>query len=350
MRSPPRGWAIGGCAALAALLCLGEARAQAPAVGEIAAYAGADRAERLAAGARREGTLTLYSSAPTEDTGALISAFEQKYGVKVRLWRSGSEAILTRAVNESRSGRAAADVIETAGPEMEALTREKLLQPFASPALAGLVASALRPGGAWVATRYSIYAAAYNTGAVAAADVPRRYEDLRDPRWKGRLGIEADDANWFSAVVGALGEPAARDLFRDIVARNGISVRKGHSLLANLVVSGEVPLALTAYGYRVDRLKKGGAPIDKVYLPPVIGLPTGVAVLRSAPHPFAAVLFAEFMLTDGQAILAHRGYVVSRRDLAAIPADLRLIDLAAFIDQREKWTRLFKETFVSRGH
>jgi iron(III) transport system substrate-binding protein len=268
----------------------------------------------------------------------------------VRLWRSGSEAILTRAVTESRGGRFEADAIETAGPEMEALTREKLLAPFASPALSGLVASALRPDGAWVGTRYSIYAAAYNTGAIAAADVPRRYEDLRDPRWKGRLGIEADEGAWFSAVIGALGEPAGLDLFRDIVARNGISIRKGHSLLANLVVSGEVPLALTAYGYRVDRLKKGGAPIDKVYLPPVIGLPTGVAVLRRAPHPYAAVLFADFMLTDAQAIMAQRGYVVTRRDLAVIPADLRLIDLAGFIDRREKWTRLFKETFVSQAH
>src|SRR5262249_39239389 len=257
---------------------------------------------------------------------------------KVRLWRSGSEAILTRTLNESRSGRFEADVIETAGPEMEALTREKLPQQFAAPALAGLVASALRPDGAWVATRYSIYAAAYNTGAVAAADVPRRYEDLRDAKWKGRLGIEADDANWFSAVVGALGEPAALDLFRDIVARNGMSVRKGHSLLANLVVSGEVPLALTAYGYRVDRLMKDGAPIDKVYLPPVIGLPTGVAVLRRAPHPSAALLFAEFMLTDAQALMAQRGYVVTRRDLAAIPPDLRRIGLAGFISPRANGT------------
>jgi iron(III) transport system substrate-binding protein len=350
VRAPSRRAAIGGGAALAARLCLGAARAQAPSTADVAAYAGPDRAERLLAGAHREGTLTLYSSAPTEDTGAVIAAFEKKYGVKVRLWRGGSEAILTRAVAESRGGRAEADVIETAGPEMEALTRERLLQPFASPALADLIPSALRPDGAWAGTRYSIYAAAYNPAAVSAADVPRRYEDLRDPKWNGRLGIEADEAAWFSAIVGALGEPAGPDLFRDIVARNGVSIRKGHSLLANLVVSGEVPLALTAYGYRVDRLKQRGAPIDKVYLPPVIGLPTGVAVLGRAPHPFAALLFADFMLTDGQAIMAQRGYVVTRRDLAAIPSDLRLIDLAKFLDQREKWTRLFKETFASQAH
>ena len=217
-------------------------------------------------------------------------------------------------------------------------------------ALAGLVASALRPDGAWVATRYSIYAAAYNTGAVAAADVPRRYEDLRDPRWKGRLGIEADDANWFSAVVGALGEPAGLDLFRDIVARNGISIRKGHSLLANLVVSGEVPLALTAYGYRVDRLKKGGAPIDKVYLPPVIGLPTGVAVL--APGA-ASVRRGPVRRVHADRWPGHHGATRIRGDPAGSrrhPGGPAAHRSRGFLDQREKWTRLFKEIFVSQAH
>jgi ABC-type Fe3+ transport system substrate-binding protein len=340
---------IGGCAALLALPCLGDACAQAQAIDDISARAGADRTERLVAEARQEGALTLYSSAPVDDAGALTAAFEKKYGIKVRLWRGGSEAILTRALAESRGGRAEVDVIETAGPEMEALTREGLLQRLSSPALADLVASAVRPDGAWVATRYSVFAAAYNTTSVAAADVPRRYEDLLDSKWKGRLGIEADDANWFSCVVGALGERKGIDLFRDIVARNGISIRKGHSLLANLVVSGEVPLALTAYGYRVDRLKKAGAPIDKVYLPPVIALPTGVAVLRKAPHPFAAALFAEFMLTDAQAIMAERGYVVTKRNTGAMPANLAFIDLPKFLDERDKWTRLYKEIFINQA-
>ena len=99
--------------------------------------------------------------------------------------------------------------------------------------------------------------------------------------YSGRsLEAAQQPANWFSSVIGALGETRGLDLFRDIVARNGISIRKGHSLLANLVVSGEVPLALTAYGYRVDELKKRGAPIDKVYLPPVIVLLVGPPVIR----------------------------------------------------------------------
>lgn len=342
---PARHATLAGVAALAALLVVGTARAQMPAIADIADYSGADRTEQLVAGARQEGALTLYSSAPVEDTAALAAAFEKTYGVKVRLWRGGSEAILARTLTESRGGRHDVDVVETAGPEMEVLTRERLLQPFASPAFSDLVQSAVRPDRAFAATRYSVFAAAYNTGLVAAAEVPQRYEDLLDAKWKGRLGIEADDSDWFSAVVGALGEPKGLDLFRTIVARNGISVRKGHSLLTNLVVSGEVPLALTAYGYRVDQMKRAGAPIDEVYLPPVIALPTGVAVLRKAPHPFAALLFAEFMLTDAQRIMAQEGYVVTRRGAGAMPANLVLVDLGKFVDEHDKWTRLYREIF-----
>ena len=335
-RARSRRWAIGGCAALAALLCVGEAAERG---GDVVAYTDAELAEYQIGGARREGTLTLYSSAPTEDTGALIAAFEAKYrGVKVRLWRGGSEAILTRTVAESRAGRFDADVIETAGPEMEALAREKLLVPFGTPT---------DPDRTWIETRYSVFAAAYNTSVVAAADVPHRYEDLLDPKWKGRLGIEADDVGWFSAVVGMLVERKGLDLFRDIVARNGISIRKGHSLLTNLVVSGEVPLALTAYGYRVDRLKKAGAPIDKSYLPPLIALPTGIALLSKAPHPFAAALFNNFMLADGQAIMADRGFVTPQ-NLSALPFAPTPINARRFLDEREKWTKLYKETFVNR--
>src|SRR5205085_11339472 len=123
------------------------------------------------------------------------------------------------------------------------------------------------------------------TNIIKRADAPTTYQDLLHPRFKGKLGIEADDANWFMSVAGALGEPKGIKLFRDIVAANGMSVRKGHTLLANLVPTGEVPLALTAYAYRVEQLMRDGAPVAIDYLPPIVVLPTGVGVFRRAPHP-----------------------------------------------------------------
>ena len=125
----------------------------------------------------------------------------------------------------------------------------------------------------------------------------------------------------------ALGEERGLKLFRDIVATNGISVRKGHTLLANLVVSGEVPLAISTYFYKVAQLKGRGAPIDWLAIPPVVARFEGAGVARHAPHPYAAMLFLDFMLTDAQDILAKRDFLPGetsrssrcRRDALTLP-------------------------------
>jgi iron(III) transport system substrate-binding protein len=147
-----------------------------------------------------------------------------------------------------------------------------------------------------------------------------------------------------------MGEEEGLRLFRDIVARNGVSVRKGHTLLANLIASGEAPFSLTAYDNVVARLKEAGAPVEVLYIPPVFGLPTGIGVARMAPHPFGAALFYEFMLTDGQKLYLERG--VNPTDPAIKPTpkgvDLQFVNLPEMIDNADKWTRLFHDVFVGR--
>jgi iron(III) transport system substrate-binding protein len=322
---------------------------QVPVIADIAAYAGPDRTQRLIAGAKKEGGLTLYSSGPIEDTTAITYAFEKKYGVPVRLWRGSSEDILRRAMAEARGSRYEVDVAETAGPEMEALGREKLMQAIESPVFAELIPQAATPRRAWVMSRLSVFATGINTNLVKADDAPRSYEDLADPKWKGKLGIEADDAGWFLTVLANMGESDGLKLFRTIVGRNGMSIRKGHTLLANLVAAGEVPLALTVYGYRIEAMKKAGAPISGVILPPAVALPTGIAVFRRAPHPNAAVLFVDFVLSDGQRILADRGNVPTNARVKEPPSDLNLIDSAKLLDGGDKWSKLFQDVFVSQG-
>jgi iron(III) transport system substrate-binding protein len=337
-------------ALLVALLVIGGAPARAQTLEELANYSGPDRTQRLVAGAKREGTVTLYSSATLADQSAILAAFQAKYGVKVAQWRGSSEDIRNRALTERAGGRFDADVAETAGPDMEAMVREQLLQAVTTPAAAALIPQARMPHGGWIATRLSVFVGAYNTDIIKPADVPKAYEDLRDRKWKGKLGIETDDANWFLSVVGFMGEPKGLRLFHDIVAANGISIRKGHTLLANFVGSGEVPLALTAYSYRVEQMKNvEGAPVELLYLPPVVALPTGAGVFKKAPHPYAALLLLDFYLTDAQKILANREAVVTDPRVKPLPKDLIFVDLPKFLDEGEKWTRLFQETFVNQA-
>jgi iron(III) transport system substrate-binding protein len=316
---------------------------------ELANYSGPDRTARLIAGAKREGTVTLYSSLTLADQAAIVGAFQAKYGIKVQQWRGSSEDIRSRALTEYAAGRFDADVAETSGSEMEPMVREQLLQAVATPAAAGLIPQAIMPHHGWIATRLSVFVGAYNTDIVKPADVPKSYEDLRDPKWKGKLGIEVDDANWFLSVVGHMGEEKGLRLFHDIVATNGISVRKGHTLLANFVGSGEVPLALTTYSYHVEQMKREGAPVELLYLPPVVALPTGAGVFRKAPHPHAALLLLDFYLTDAQKILAARDAVPTDPRVKALPKDMIFVDLPKYLDEGEKWTKLFNDTFVKQA-
>ena len=318
----------------------------------IATYTGADRMQKLIDGARKEGEITIYTSAPSDDMTALTAAFEKKYGIKAKVWRASSEKVLGRGITEARGNRFDADVYETNGPELEALHREKLLQVVNSPHLADLIPQAILPHGEWVSTRINIFSAAYNPKLIKKEDLPKTYQDLLNPKWKGKLGIEAEDADWFAGVISDIGEEAGLKLFRDIVAANGLSVRKGHTLLTNLVASGEVPLALTVYNYKAEQLKNKGAPIDWFVIGKnAIARPNGIGVARKSPHPNAAVLFYEFCITDAQQIFLQRDFVPTSKkiDSPLTKVPLKFVDVKISLDEDAKWSKLYTEIITKQS-
>lgn len=342
-------------AAAAALIAPGLASAQAPARGtmaELASYAGADRMQRLIEGAKKEGNLSIYTSAQSDDMGPLVAGFEKKYGVKASVWRAGSEKVLQRAVTEARGNRHTVDIVETNGPELESLHREKIFQAVKSPLHASLIPAALRPHGEWVGTRLNVFVQAYNTKLVKKEELPKTWEDLQNPRWKGRLGIEAEDQDWLAGVASDIGEARGVKVFKDIVAANGISVRKGHTLLTQLVVSGEIPFALTVYNYKAEQLKQKGASIDWLSIGPAIARPNGVGVARTAPNPHAAILFYDYELSEeGQRILAGRDFVPTNTKVETPFSKLpmKFVDARMMLDEYEKWTKLYEEIFAAKG-
>jgi iron(III) transport system substrate-binding protein len=342
---PGRAWL-----ALALLALASPAAAQTRALAEIASDQSPDRIEKLIAGAKKEGTLGLYTSRVAEDTTPVTAAFTRKYGVTVQVWRASNQDVVQRAVTESRAGRCPADVISSGTPALEPLSRELLLQPVKSPTTADLLAQALRPSGDWVGISVNIISAAYNTNLVKPEEVPKSYDDLKNPRWKDRLAIEAEDSDWFATLLGKLGEDKGVALFREIVRTNGVSTRTGHTLLSNMVAAGEVPLAITVYSYKPEQLAREGAPIRALYLPPVIALATGVSVTRCAPHPNAAVLFYEFMLREGQEILAKRDIAPTNQKVRPLPEGMEIIlmDPAEMLDHGAKWNELWKAAVIRR--
>jgi len=282
---------------------------------------------------------------------ALTSAFEAKYGVKAKVWRSGSEKILQRGLLEAKANRFEVDVFETNSPEMEVLSREKILIAANSPFLNELIPQAIPSHKEWIATRLNIFTCAYNTKLIKKEELPKTYQDLLDPKWKGKLSVEADDSDWLAETVMKMGEEKGLALFREIARKNAVSVRKGHTLLSNLVASGEVPLALTVYNYKIEQMKNSGAPIDWFALDPTIARPNANGVARNAPHPHAALLFQDFELTEGQVILGKRDFIPTS---TKVPSNLNKMPLIfanpkTTLDDGQKWNKIYDDIFNRKG-
>lgn len=304
----------------------------------------------IEAQAKRESTLTLYTTIAEKDLPTLVRPFESKYGVKVNVWRAGTSNVLQRAVQETAAKKYDVDVVHIGSPEMEALAREQVLLPIDSPAHKDLQPGSVPPHRQWAATLLSVWVQAYNTKLIGKADLPKTYKDLLDPRWKGKLGVEGKDEDWFASVVDVMGGgEKGLKFFRDLVATNGVSVRQGHELLNNLVISGEVPLALNVYNYMPEQAKKKGAPVDWFVLEPAFARSNAVGVARHAPHPNAALLFYEYLLGEGQQYFMRMDYVPSNTKVTSPLRGIRIVQTnpARALDESDKWRTLF-ESIVRR--
>ena len=337
-------WIVVAAASLAAGVTLAQTN--------LATYEGADRMERLVAAAKKEGALTLYTTIAEKDLPILIKPFETKYGIKVNVWRAGTDKVLQRTLAEAAARRDEVDVLHFGSPEMEALSREKVLMVVKSPTYKDLTPGSVPAHQQWAATLLSVWVQAYNTGLIKKEDLPKTYADLLHPKWKGKLGLEAKNQDWFQSMVEIMGGgDKGMKFFSDLVATNGISPRKGHTLLNNLVVSGEVPLALTVYNYMPEQAKKKGAPIDWFVLEPAVARSNAVGVAARAKRPNAALLFHEYMLTDAQPLLVSIDYVPTN---TTVPSPLKgvkilIADPARSLDDAAKWEKLFDDTVINRA-
>ena len=313
-------------------------------------YSGADRDARLLERARKEGALVLYTSLAPTESGPLGQAFEKKTGVKVEIFRSLSEKVVQRAITEARGRRHGFDVIETNAPEMEMLAREKLFSEFHSPYLADLPPQAIPKHRLWIPDRVNFFVVAFNTNKVKREELPADYRGFVDPKWKGRIALEATDAEWMATLVKLWGPKDAMDYFRQL-AEMKPDMRKGHVLLAELIAAGEIPVGLTAYHSNAESLKKRGAPIDWVPMKPVVARPQGIAVGRDAPHPNAALAFVDFVLSpEGQQILAGMGRApVSNKVTTELGKfDYTMVDPVTLLDEQDKWVKEWERLFLQK--
>jgi len=234
---------------------------------------------------------------------------------------------------------------------MEALYRERLLDEFWSPHFKDLPPAAFPSHRHYVADRINFFTIGYNTNLVKPNEVPKAYEDLASPRWAGRVGLEAGDVDWFGAMVHAMGEQKGMAFFRALAA-NQPQIRSGHTLMAELLASGEIPLIADIYNHNVERLKVKDAPVEWKAIEPTFGRPNAIGVARHAPHPHAALVFADFMLSpEGQELIKKRNRVPSSRAVHTKLNDFpfRMIDPVITLDENDKWEKVWSELFLKGG-
>ncbi|GEC03224.1 iron ABC transporter substrate-binding protein [Streptomyces spinoverrucosus] len=298
------------------------AAGSAPDTNPYAAYeklTGEERTTKLLADAKSEGgVLDLYTS--NTDIQDLVDGFQKAYpGIKVHAFRANSETVLQRALQENQAGKPQNDVIDTNDLELRALDAQHLLHPYDGPAKAGLKDSAKNLGG-WTAERFNAFVVGWNTNEVKKGEEPRDFTDFADPKWKGRLSVEVGDWDWYASMHTYLTEEkgmsssAVDDLFKKIAAN--VKVTKGHTVQGELLSAGQFAVALSVYSHTVDKATDKGAPVAwRPAVEPVILRPNGVGLMARPRHPATALLWTDWVLSEGQKIIAESLRIPAAKDV-----------------------------------
>jgi iron(III) transport system substrate-binding protein len=347
---------IVGCAAVAVGLC-GAAlppplRAAPATIKDIAEYAGGDRQQILEAGARQEARLAIYTTGT--QIQPLIDRFRQKYPfLRIQMLRASSVDVAVKVTQEYAAGAFLVDVFELNADGLILPRDQGILQPFTSPEADNFEPNAIEAGHHWISVRESYTGIGFNTTKIPLSQAPSTYEDLLDPKWKGKMAVSATTGtagNWVGAMVVTRGVGFVRKLGQQEIRVYQLAGRA----LANLMIAGEVALSPTIYQSHVAASQAQGAPLAWNAPDPVPVTDTSVALAAKAPHPHAAMLLIDFLLSrEAQLLYRDLGYLSSRRDLKSDEYPnlhkLFLMNRPRYVEEFEEWTRLFQDAILRSG-
>src|SRR5205809_4114029 len=245
----------------------------------------------------------------------------------------------TRLVAEAQARKVRADVVQQSGFDFYGGLQKGLFDSYLSPERAAYPAEYRDDKGLWVMPAATLNVIAYNKKMVSTGDVPKNFWDLVEPKWKGQLLMDENESKWMAGMMTYYGEAKVMELLRKLATQE-IQFRVGHTLIQTLAAAGERPIVAVAFANGVDRLKKDGAPIDWVAADPIIGLAFGLGLVKDAPHPNAARLFIDFLLSrEGQEVLAAVGYYAPRTDVVSplmkqAPPKMKVVPLPMMLATR----------------
>lgn len=315
--------------------------------------AGGVRAQDVAnvAAAKKEGRVVWYTSTPIRTAQVIAQMFEKRYGVHVELFRSGGSAVLRRFLQEAQAKRVFADVLTTSDPSAaEQLAQSGTFVPFKPKNFNKILASGRDAAGDYIAQRLNIITFYARSDKVAPADIPHTWESLLDPKYKGKLVMT--DPSFTSlqlTVVGMNAKIKGWQYYKKLRA-NDIMVVPGNQQVSDMVKSGERTIAAGALDSYAAEDRKSGSPIESIY--PSDGtyiIPSPTSVVKGSPHPNAARLLAQFMISDKvQKLFPADGAYSARIDLpppAGAPAIKNIKEIKVDYAYLRKESAVVKKKF-----
>jgi ABC-type Fe3+ transport system substrate-binding protein len=331
-------------------------------VEDIALKKSADRQKILVEGARKEGKVVFYTGLIVDQVvRPLKEGFEKEYPfVKVDFFRGNSENIARRVLAEYQAKRYDVDVISgSAATSM--IQRAGFMQRFYSPHLAEYPAELKDSKGFWGSTNVYFMTLGYNTRSVKANELPKSYEDLLRPRWKGQMMWSTSRGSGAPQFIGnillTMGQEAGKAYLQKLKAQNIAKSTASARQILDLVIAGEYPLAVQIFNHHAYISKAAGAPVEWQPLEPVTATINTIGLAKQSPHPHAAMLFIDFLLSKkGQKIVQLSNYLPAHPEMPALQADLKpgggrfkganYIDPDVLYDKGNEWVDYFQNQFL----
>ena len=309
---------------------------------------------KLVDGARKEGELIWYTTMTLDQSKETVDRFQKKHPfIKPTLFRTGGGPLLNKILTEARGGLYAWDVTVGRGEMVLPLMEKKLIASYRSPETKMIDNDLVDNEGYWTAYYVNSYVLGWNTKLVKKEDVPKSYEALLNPKWKGgQLSVDTEAFGMLQGLIGAWGKEKAVAYFRKLAALDPVP-KRGNTERVQLAVAGEYPLII-AYNQTIERMTSRGAPIDWVALEPAVVQVNPVMLAAKAPHPNAAKLFIDFILSkEGQQLLATFQRIPVRKDVEPDPPRLfrgykRVIESPEGYKNFDETVKLYLEIFKLR--
>jgi iron(III) transport system substrate-binding protein len=296
--------------------------------------------------AKKEGQVVFYGTMELTVASKLAALFEKKYPfIKPNIIRLGSERLAARVTAEAQAKSVQADVISESEMDFYGLFKKGFTDRYDSPEREAFKPEYRDEKGFWTIGSETLSVLAYNTDLVKAADVPKSWLELTAPRWKGKVMMDENESKWMAGLMSVWSEEPALDFLRKM-AEQDVKVIGGHSQMHTLLAAGEGSVMVAALVHGLEQKRREGAPVNWVAVEPLISRQFALALTRGAPHPNAARLYIDFLLSkEAQQEIANYGYTTGRKDvdsyvLKRLPKSIKIIPVRP--EMGERYNEYFK--------